>query len=290
MTARRSSTPKGTRNRGYELVARGIEALLGRRATVRYARFLLDEARLDGRQDMTRNGELLVQRGVLSHTGPRPAVVFDVGAHHGVWTQMLGRTAATAGRRVEAHLFEPTRWSFAKIERTLGSWPGMEVTLNRLGMSSEPGSATIYKPSDGAGSSSLHRPELADAATAESISLTTVDAYCHDRGIGRVDLLKCDAEGHDLAVFEGAQALLTNGRVAALQFEYNTTWIYARRFLRDAFEFFGKLGYEVGKVTPRGIEYYQAWDPELETFRNANLLAVAPVARHWFPTVAWWKG
>jgi hypothetical protein len=30
------------------------------------------------------------------------------------------------------------------------------------------------------------------------------------------------------------------------------------------------LGYRVGKVTPRGIEFYEAWHPELESFKEGN--------------------
>lgn len=279
----------GARMRGFEAAARAIEVLLGRRATIRYARFLLDEARLDGRPDMNRNGEMLVQQGVLAHTRPESALVLDVGAHFGEWTGLLGRTATKAGARASVHLFEPTRAAFAQLECAVPA-PGLEVTLNNLGMSSRPGSETIFKPAEGAGASSLHRAEFATIGSVESISVTTVDAYCVERGIERVDLLKCDAEGHDLSVLEGARGLLTEQRVRALQFEYNFTWIYARRYLRDAFELLGGLGYTLGKVTPRGIEYYAAWDPELETFRMANFVAVTPVAREWFPVVRWWKG
>lgn len=277
------------RQRGFEAAARSIEVLLGRRATVRYARFLLDEARLDGRPDMNHNGEMLVQRGVLAH-GREPALVLDVGAHFGEWTGLLGRTATKAGARARVHLFEPTQASFLELERTVTSMPSVEVTLNNVGMSSRSGSRTIFKPAEGAGASSLHRPEFETTGSVESVSVTTVDEYCREHGIERVDLLKCDAEGHDLSVLEGARGLLTEQRVSALQFEYNFTWIYARRYLRDAFELLKGMDYTLGKVTPRGIEYYHAWDPELETFRFANYLAVTADARRWFPSIRWWKG
>jgi hypothetical protein len=48
-------------------------------------------------------------------------------------------------------------------------------------------------------------------------------------------------------------------------------WVHARRYLRDAFTFADALGYQLGKVTPRGIEFYEAWHPELESFRRATI-------------------
>jgi len=41
--------------------------------------------------------------------------------------------------------------------------------------------------------------------------VTTVDAYCAAQGIERVDYLKVDSEGHDLAVLQGAAGMLEVG-------------------------------------------------------------------------------
>ena len=62
------------------------------------------------------------------------------------------------------------------------------------------------------------------------------------------------------------------------QFEYNHRWILGRFFLRDAFELVQAFGYRVGKLTPRGVEFYPGWDPELETFVEGNYVACAPAA------------
>jgi hypothetical protein len=69
----------------------------------------------------------------------------------------------------------------------------------------------------------------------------------------------------------GGRRLFVEGRVDVAQFEYNARWVHARRYLRDAFTFADALGYQLGKVTPRGIEFYEAWHPErlLRDFEHA---------------------
>jgi len=91
-------------------------------------------------------------------------------------------------------------------------------------------------------------------------------------------------------VLEGAQSLVSEGRIGVIQFEYNWRWIGARRFLKDAFDTLGGCGYRIGKVTPRGVECYGAWHPELETFREGNYLAYLPSWADRLPTFPWWGG
>jgi hypothetical protein len=78
-------------------------------------------------------------------------------------------------------------------------------------------------------------------------------------------------------------------RIAVVQCEYNHRWVYARSFLRDAFEFVMAFGYRIGKLTPRGVEFYPGWDVDLETFVEVNYLACDPDAAAGLPAVAWWK-
>ena len=66
-------------------------------------------------------------------------------------------------------------------------------------------------------------------------------------------------------------------------------WILGRFYLRHAFEFLLALGYRVGKVTPRGVEFYPGWDADLETFVEGNYLACDPEVAWELPAVTWWK-
>jgi hypothetical protein len=118
---------------------------------------------------------------------------------------------------------------------------------------------------------------------------STLDEYAERSEIARFALVKVDAEGHDLAVLRGARGLLAKHRIAVAQFEYNNRWTLGRFFLRDAFELVQAFGYRVGKLTPRGVEFYPGWDAELETFVEGNYLACAPAVAASLPSVPWWK-
>ena len=83
--------------------------------------------------------------------------------------------------------------------------------------------------------------------------------------------------------------MLQGHRIELVQFEYNHMWITSGCFLKQAMDLLQGHGYAFGKVTPRGIEFYESWHPELETFQLANYLACLPSWRDRFPRVRWWN-
>lgn len=121
------------------------------------------------------------------------------------------------------------------------------------------------------------------------VPVTTLAAYADQCLLDDIALVKIDTEGHDLAVLRGAVPLLSAGRIAAIQFEYNHRWVFARAFLRDAFELLQPAGYRLGKLTPLGVEFYPGWDPELESFVEGNYVALTARAAAMVPAVSWWK-
>jgi hypothetical protein len=123
----------------------------------------------------------------------------------------------------------------------------------------------------------------------EDVATITLDEYADSEALENIALVKIDTEGHDLAVLRGAERLLVEQRISVAQFEYNWRWIGARSFLRDAFTLLDPLGYHLGKLTPRGVEFYRGWDADLETFVEGNYIAATSSAAAQLPVVAWWK-
>ncbi len=164
------------------------------------------------------------------------------------------------------------------------------MTLNQLAVSDRSGPSVLHVVAPGAETNSLHRSHDTPVGTVtEAVTMATLDEYAEQAGLKHISLLKVDTEGNDMAVLRGARALLTAQRISVVQFEYNRWWVYARSFLRDAFDFVQPLGYELGKLTPWGVEFYPGWHSDLETFIQGNYIAAAPVALSWLPTVEWWK-
>jgi FkbM family methyltransferase len=273
------------------MLVKPLWVLLGRQDLVRLARFLSNEARLDLTNAMEANGELLVQEVVVEAARTSGALTaLDVGANVGAWTRHLVHIAQRAGLTIHIHAFEPCAGTAETLNRNLEDWGiATAVRVNQAALSSEVGECLLHSYGDNAGRNSLHSVRGEPAPHIERIRATTLDIYVRDRSLAHIDLLKIDAEGHDLEVLAGGQDLLRQRAVSVVQFEYNHRWIASRHYLADAFDLFGPLGYTIGKVTPRGIEFYERWHPELETFREGNYVAVRCDLMNRFPVTRWWN-
>ena len=262
---------------------------VGRRTVVRAARYVLSRARLDYPNDLTTNGESALQRWILRFPPPGEQIhVADVGANVGRWSESMLNAASRARRQndLRLHAFEPDPQAFARLER---AFDGVSASLSRNALSDRHGALPFHVVAPGAGRNSLYPVPGASHAARETVVTITLDGYAKQAGVVRFALVKIDAEGHDLAVLRGARDLLVAHRITVAQFEYNHRWVFARFFLRDAFEFLLALGYRIGKLTPQGVEFYPGWDPDLETFVEGNYVACAPEAAAGLPTVKWWK-
>lgn len=262
---------------------------VGRRTVVRTARFVLSRARLDYLNDLSTNGESALQRWILSFSQAGEQIhVADVGANVGLWSKSMMAATSKAGRETDLrlHAFEPDSRAFAQLSEALDGTP---TSLSRTALSDRQGTSLFHIVAPAAGTNSLYPVPGTNQPAPEKVVLTTLDSYAEQSGVGRFALVKIDAEGHDLAVLRGARALLTEHRITVAQFEYNFRWVFARFFLRDAFEFLLALGYQVGKLTPRGVEFYPGWDADLETFVEGNYVACDPEAAAKLPAVKWWK-
>ena len=263
---------------------------LGRRQVVRSSRFMLRRASLDVPNDMRTNGEECLQRWMLDLCPQdRRVHVIDVGANVGQWSASMLTVARDEGRAedLDLHSFEPSSYTFARLSKALEN---NQVNLHQLALSERSGSSILHVIGKAAPTNSLHAlPIMPPNTTTEEVATSTLEEYAAEVGLDNIALVKIDTEGHDLAVLRGAGRLLTEQRIWAVQFEYNWRWIAAHSFLYDAFRLLDLPGYRLGKLTPKGVEFYPHWDPDLETFVQGNYVAAVPEVAARLPAVAWWK-
>jgi FkbM family methyltransferase len=249
----------------------------------------MNEARFDAPNDPACNGERMVQATVLRYTQPGgKTVVFDVGANIGDWTCAILEQANDLAD-LQVHAFEPCSGTYDILVNRIHSSPGAaKVIPVRKACSSSPGIGSLNVVGVGAGTNSLTCAE--QTAEVEQVELTSIDDYCRVSGIHHISLLKIDAEGHDPSVIKGAAGMVQRHAIDVLQFEYNQRWILNGSFLRDVFNMLLPLGYFIGKVTSRGVEFYETWDWELETFREGNYIAcLSPWIYRFNPIVPSWN-
>lgn len=240
---------------------------------------------------MSRNGETFLQRSVIAN-GPAdtPLVIFDIGANQAEWTAALLKSVPDDRCRpslLQIHAFEPIAATAQIFERATREHGAAEcIRLNRFALSNSPGEMEIAVFHEGGGTNSLHfsRDERSPERT-ETISLKTLDQYCAEERIDHIHLVKCDTEGHDSYVIEGAAQALKAGTIDLFQFEYNHRWVFSRKFLLDIFEMIEGTDYSLGRVDPTHITLFDNWHFELERFFWSNYILIHKRALNWIPVV-----
>lgn len=153
---------------------------------------------------------------VLTRLARRGDTFFDVGANVGYHSLGVYDVVRSSGGQV--HMFEPNPTMTRLLQRTFHAnafWAG--VHINQLALSDRDGTADMTVYEDWWGGARLQQPDdlgLSDHAWARDAAIreqfevptTTIDSYCQQRGVERIDLLKIDVEGHEEEVVAGMQA------------------------------------------------------------------------------------
>lgn len=127
--------------------------------------------------------------------GRRAGVMVDVGAHHG------GSLAPFAAAGWRVHAFEPDPDNRRVLTRRFARHAAVTVDPRAVSDAVRPDAAFYTSPaSSGIGTLAPFDPGHRRTAR---VATTTLGAYLERHGVDRVDLLKVDAEGHDLRVLRG---------------------------------------------------------------------------------------
>ncbi len=200
--------------------------------------------------------------------------IFDVGANCGDYSQLALKILA--GKQLSIHAFEPSQTAFAALEQKFDANPNL--TLNNKALGSEKGERTLYFDKPGSELGSLY-PRRIDhhgiqMTGHEQVKVETLDTYCKERQIGAIDLLKLDAEGHELEILRGAQNLFENKKITQVAFEFGGCNIDSRTYLRDFYEFFASRGMRLARVTAFGsLRPIERYTEALERFKTTCFVA-----------------
>jgi FkbM family methyltransferase len=258
-----------------------------RRLTWRVGRHIYCRARGEpARDEITTNGETYVQQRILAaanRVGEFRAL--DIGANVGEWTLPLV-SARPPRLRSQAttciHLFEPVPATRALLEFRLANYEKERIIrIHNSALSDVCGYGSINVDESTGGRSSLVVGGI-DGAAPVAVQTTTLLRAFTDFRISHAQIVKIDAEGHDLAILRGGHELLSAGRIDVVQFEYNHTWIYSHAFLKDVFDLVSGLSYKIARIRPNCIEILDEWHPELDRFFHCNYLLVREPALAWF--------
>ena len=201
---------RGSRARPPAHIARGLARAVIRRLSRGLVRRLLGSFGLELRRRPPPppiGADLGTDLQRLLGGTPHP-VVFDIGANVG---EFLTRIRVNLPAAV-MHVFEPSPEVFQVLQRTAGELPG--VTLNNIAMGPRREERLLQEHTASQMSSLLPPGPAAwsEVRRETSVRVETVDAYCAERGIPSIDLLKIDTQGYDLEVLRGAERMVADGR------------------------------------------------------------------------------
>jgi len=168
----------------------------------------------------------IIPMNVLRKYVPSTATIFEIGAHVGTDTEQLHKTFP----RAKIYAFEPLPTVYRFLEERVKKLDNVECYA--LAMSDRNGEAELYVSSgERPSSSSLRKPKLhlqyhPDITFEQIISVpcVTLDDWCKQQQIPKIDFIWIDVQGHELSVFKGGLHMLKT--VSAIYTEVNLQELY----------------------------------------------------------------
>ena len=234
-----------------------------------------------GGASLSQSGELYALHYInnrlmdIDDGGMQNLIFFDVGANRGQYALALMKTIITPKKKI--YSFEPSAETYRLLQRNIRNH-NLEDSVKacHLGFSDKEGSSFLYSPGIGSTIASVHNLKAPltpykDEFT-ESIQIMTIDRFCQQRHIEKIDLLKIDIEGHEYQALLGAQRMIQAGRVRFIQFEFGECHIDARTFFRDFYELLSDR-YKLYRIVSNGLREIKGYNTDLEVFSTMNYLA-----------------
>jgi FkbM family methyltransferase len=221
------------------------------------------------------SGERSILRALKKQTPP-PYCIFDVGANQGQFLNLVRNHIATDDFKI--HCFEPGRGTYRILLENAGN--DERVILNNIGIGKERGEATLFYDSVGSGLASLTKRNLnhfnMDLNESETVEIDTIDNYCSQNMIDRIQLLKIDIEGHELDALLGADRMISSQAIDIVTFEFGGCNIDTRTYFQDFWYYFKDFNFSIFRITPAGyLHPINDYKEIYEQFRTTNFIAIA---------------
>ncbi len=232
-----------------------------------------------GGGDLWTSGEVWLLKEFLANrlTAQSAPVVFDIGANVGDYSILVKKYLPHS----VLYAFEPCEATATIFEEKTATLSG--VSFHRLGFSDSDGSATIYSYDlEGESASVLASLEMRrptqhgriDVASAMEVKISTIDNFCAQQQVERIDFLKLDIEGHELKALQGGARMLGEQRIDTIQFEFGPANLYSRTNFFDFWEMLSPR-YDIYRLLPAGLDPVPYYEEQLEVYLTTNYVAIS---------------
>jgi len=146
-------------------------------------------------------------------------VIIDIGAHVGYYTLLAARQVGPTGR---VYAFEPNQENHSLLLKNIEVNGYANVVATKMAVSDRVGSSPLYLTALDSGRHSLYRHGLPERGVA-TIETTTLDTFLESVDWPKVDLIKIDVEGAEVAVLDGMAKVIERSANLKLIIEFNPT-------------------------------------------------------------------
>ena len=145
-------------------------------------------------------------------------VVFDIGANAGIYSL----SALSANPAAWVHAFEPTPELAKHIRETaaLNELSGLRV--HELAIAKSVGRASLWRCAGESGANEgMNFITTNRKGSGEDVPTVSIDRFCEEQSIGRIDLMKIDIQGNEPEALAGAERMLGERRIGTIFVELN---------------------------------------------------------------------
>jgi len=198
--------------------------------------------------------------------GEKP-IIFDVGANQGQYAHLLRNKF----KETQIFSFEPAKISFNILKektKDLGN-----IIYENIGFDQEDREITLYSPNEGSGLASVYQRDMSHIGIAmdktEKVTMRTIDSYCAEKAIKKINFLKLDVEGNELNALLGAKKMIDSDAIDYIQFEFGACNVDSKVFFRDIFSLL-KDKYRIYRILKKGLFEIKIYRETLELFVTTN--------------------
>lgn len=179
-------------------------------------------------------------------------VCFDIGANFGWYTILLSRLVGSEGH---VHAFEPIPHTFDVLHKNVTLNECENITITKVALDSKKGEKELFLPDIGvSGSFCLH--EYEKDYDIFRCPTETLDNYCIEHGINRVDFIKADIEGAEWSMLKGATEIIRESMpVLFLEIQQKSTTLFEYEPV-ELFDWLMSFGYKPYHVSDESSLVY----------------------------------
>ncbi len=178
-------------------------------------------------------------------------VVMDIGANNGYYGALAAQKTYKQGSKV--YMFEANPHLIPYVNKTIAvNFLGEQVVLENLAVADKSGKVTLHILKDYIGSSSVYSDDKVkeympnnwrvETAEAVDVPAVSIDGYCRDHAIGKVDLIIMDIEGFEDKAYAGMKQMIKASPSPTLFVEFT------RRSYQDPKSFYNEMLKDFGNV------------------------------------------